>query len=69
MLPAAPLISEKCLISKPHGEHAALGDPLRTVFDWSWELGTERRGRQTGCFKEFSADQRLIWSCATTFFM
>lgn len=60
MLPAVPLISEKCLISKPHGEHAAVGDPLTTVSDWSWELHTERRGRQTGCFKEFSTGQMLM---------
>lgn len=60
MLPAILLISEKCLISKPHGKHAAVGDPLRTVFDWSRELGTERRGRQTGCFKEFPSGQMLM---------
>lgn len=60
MLPAVPLISEKCLISKPHGKHAAGGDPLRTVFDWSRELGTARRGRQTGCFKEFPPGQMLM---------
>lgn len=43
MLPAVPLASEKCLLSKPHGEHAAVGDPLRTVLIGarSWALKEE----------------------------
>lgn len=50
----------KRLISKPHGENVAVGDPLRVFFDWSWEFGTERRGRQTGCLKKFPLGQMLV---------
>lgn len=50
----------KCLISKPHGENVAVGDPLRGFFDWSWESGIERRGRQTGCLKKLPSDQMLV---------
>lgn len=67
MLPAVPLASEKCLLSKPHGEHAAVGDPLRTVLIGAGSWALKEEGDRQVVLKNSQQAKCLCWSCATTF--
>lgn len=60
MLSAVPLINEKMPYSKTTWRECSCRRSPENFFDWSWEFGIERRGRQTGCLKKFPLDQMLM---------